>query len=818
MRRLLFGGLQSVLAIIFFLWSVTGCGGHPPAGQSQSPARVNLTPSSNTSVQLGATFSFTASAQNSAGNTVAATFTYASSDTSILNIASNGVACAGIWDATFTNCTPGGIGPVQVTATTERATSAPTWVFVHPPIDNITVSGVLLDNLPIQEPCLSQSQTMTVEAHAFSHGVDITSSVGPFTWSANNLSVVSLVPLVNTAYNFATNQATAKAVVPGITQIFASASGVSSNSFRQPNLVPSPPIVFDFFETCPIQNIALEVGHAGSQQTSFSVSKGTSQTVVATLTDVMGNSSLPNSSNGITLSKVPLTWTASQPAVVAAGAACTQSCAASTPLPGGGSITASCSPPTCNVGFPDVPAALSPSSLATCAAYIHSRSPQVSSCEPFIPLPVYASPLPLKTTAAISGLVSGTGTASPTNILATSQGCANEPPATCTTGIYSFSTSKAATNSANSMPVPPNSLLFTLAGDKVYMGSDFGAQLLNPANLGTQTGAFTALGTVTGRVLAVSNNGTIAVFSDTIHTPNQVYIVNSSNASSPSITALDIAGASVAAFSPDGLKTFIFGFDTNGLPNLYVYSPLQALQVIPLPPQTSVNSIVFSTNGAFAYVVEPSLSGGGPAFSVYNTCDNQLFTDTLTGQHHVPLAATPIAFKALPDGTHFIALESDGTLETFSASITGIPASTLTKAATALCPMTVGHSAAQKIDLGQGVIHPVNFFVSGDGTLIYVVASDRNSILVYNSNTGAVSGIELIGTTNPTPVSADISADGSTILVAGSDGMFHQISTAFGGSDMVQLSFPNLANYQNPFCTFTPASGACTLDFIAAKP
>jgi len=368
------------------------------------------------------------------------------------------------------------------------------------------------------------------------------------------------------------------------------------------------------------------------------------------------------------------------------------------------------------------------------------------------------------------------------------------------------------------MPVAPNSLLFTLAGDKVYMGSDFGAQLINPTNLGGQTSAFTALGTVTGKVLAVSTNGSAAVFSDTLHSPNQVYVVNSSNATSPLVTALPIAGASVAAFSQDGLKTFIFGFDTNGLPNLYVYSTLQALQVIPLSPQTSVNSIVFSTNGAFAYVVEPSLAGGSPAVSVYNTCDDQLFTDTATGLHHIPLAASPLAFKALPDGRHFVALESDGTLEYITASITGIPAATLTQPATSLCPMLVGHAAPQKINLGQGTIHPINFFVSADGTLLYVVASDRSSILVYDFTTSAVTGIQLIGTSNPTPVSADMTADASTILVAASDGMVHEVSTALGGSDLVQLAFPNLANFQNPFCTFDPASGPCTFDFIAAKP
>ena len=46
--------------------------------------------------------------------------------------------------------------------------------------------------------------------------------------------MVSLIPLVNTAYNFPTNQATATPLTPGITQIYASASGVTSSSFLQP--------------------------------------------------------------------------------------------------------------------------------------------------------------------------------------------------------------------------------------------------------------------------------------------------------------------------------------------------------------------------------------------------------------------------------------------------------------------------------------------------------------------------------------------------------------------------------------------------------
>ncbi len=817
MRRFRSSGLGWVAAVLSILiLSIGGCGGHPPAGQSPLIARIILNPGGNSSVQIGSFINFSASATNAAGNNVSATFTYNSSDTSILNIASNGAACAGRWDANFTTCTPGATGVVKVTATAQLTSSPPTYIFVHPPIDNIKVVGVLLDNLPIQEPCLTQGQSMTVEAHAFSQGADVTATVGPFTWSASNTPVVTVTPLVNSAYNFPTNQATALASTPGISYIYATASGVSSNSFRQPDLRPSPPVSFDFFETCPIQNIALELGHAGSQQTSFAVTKGTSQTVIATVTDVMGNSSLPNAANQIVLSKIPLTWTASQPGSVSVASGCTLSCVVSTPLPGSGSVTASCSPPSCNVGFPLVPAAFSPASLNQCAQYVHSLLPQVNSCKQFIPLPVYASPLPSHTTAAISGVVSGATSAA--TIIATSQGCAKESPTTCSTGIYNFSTSKASAGSATPMPVNPNSLLVSPAGDKFYVGSDFGAQLLTPANLGSQTNPFASLGTVTGRVLAVSPNGNLAIFSDTLHTPNQVYVVNETNSGAPTVSALNISESSAAAFSPDGLKAFIFGQDSNHHPTLYVYSTLQALQVFSLPSNTTVNSIAFSTNGAFAYVVEPSLGGGNPAISVYNTCDNQLFTDTLTGLHDIPLAGAPVAFRVLADGTHFLVLESDGTIESFTASITGIPPATISQPATQTCPMTVGHSTPIQINLGQGKIDPINFFVSADGTLLYVVARELNSILTYNFSSGGRGGIQLIGSTNPTPVAADMTVDAGFILVAGTDGLVHQISTATGGFDQAQFGFPDLVNYLNPFCTFTPASGACTFDYVAARP
>jgi hypothetical protein len=834
MGRLRFGGLWSAAAILL-TWSITGCGGHSIGGVSPFAATVTISPATTTSVQLGATLIFTASARNSSGSSSGVTFTFASSDTSIVSFAPGGVACAGHWDAGYSTCTPGATGVALVTAAALGATSPPTYVFVHPPIDNIKVSGVLLNGLPIQEPCLSQGQSMTVEAHAYSLGSDITASVGPFTWSASNSSVVKLTPLVNNTgnpvYPFATNQATATASIPGLTQISATAGGaVSSNTFYQPQYtnaqgVTSP--LLDFFETCPIQNITLELGPAGSiqtGQTSFVTSKGgPALTANAVLTDVMGNNSLLDSGTLVTLSKIPLVWSASHPSVVAPATGCLESCALSTPLPGAGSVTASCSPPTCNIGFPNIPVALSsPAALAACAQFFQLPNPQKASCQQFVPLPVYSSPPAPPTNpplppvaAAITGVV--TGATAGSSVLASSLGCEGVHPLDCTTYIYQVPTSKSVAGNATPLPFSPNSMLFDLNGDKAYIGSQFGAVSVTPSNIGSTTNPFASLGSLTGNVLATSSNGGIAIFSNS----SQVFVANTTAASSSSVTALNILNASAAAFSPDGLKAFIFGFDGNGSPNLYIYSTQQALQTIPLPTGTTVNAITFSTNGAFVYVVQPSRGGGGPAFTVYNMCDNSIATDAsaLPNPQIIPLAAPPVAFKALPDGLHFIALETNGTFDYITATITGIPAATPTAQATSICPMTVTHNTPpnpiKNINLNQGALHPLDFFTSADGTLLYVLASDRASVLVYNFATGAVTGIELTG--NATPLSGTMTPDDGTIVINGSDGMLHEVSTALGGTDAnPPTSFPNLPNYLNPFCTYAPVQ--CTLNLMASKP
>jgi hypothetical protein len=831
--------------------AITGCGGGSHPGPPLFPGRISLTPSSTASLTLGETLIFAATVQTSSGTTLNTAVTFASSDPSILNLAPNGVACAGHWDAGFTTCTPGATGPVTVTASALGGTSVPTYVFVHPQIDNVSVVGVLSNGVAVQEPCLSQTQSMTLEAHAYSQGTDITTSVGQFTWSANNLSVVTLTPLNNSAYNFPTNQATATANTPGITYIYATANGVSSSSFQQPQLTNSQGTtspVLDFFATCPIQNIALEVGAVGSGQTTFSVAKGSAsstQTIFATVTDIMGKSSLLNTQGDVVLSKIPLVWTSSQPGSISTPASgCTQSCALALSNPGSATITASCSPPTCNIGFPTIPNAfltdgvLDSTKIANCTTYFQALYPQLGSCQEVIPLPVYASPVfidpgnltnPIKQlspTAAISGVVTGS-TTSPT-VFASSTGCAHQPPSACNTSAYNVTTAASAGNSTQ-LPVSPNSFLSDPTGSRVWMGSDFGAQVVTPANFGGSATPFASLGSVTGTILASSLSGTSAAFSDTRHTPNQVYIVNFTTTTAPA--ALTIPSATMAAFTPDGLKTYIVGAAAQGgtpETSLYIYSALQALQG-PIALAGPPSAIAFSPNAGFTFIAE---AGSSPNLTAYANCTNPAVSP-IQPADTVTLPATPILMKVLPalpagskdsvgtpipDGIHILILDSTG-FDVITATV--LPPTIPPAPSNSLCPQQIqlggtGH-VVQRIELGQGTLQPLNFFFSADDSQLYIVNSTSSSILVYSFGTGSVTGgIELQN--SATPLTADMSPDGGTIVIAGSDGLLHEVSTALGGSDSVPISFPNIPNGLNPFCSLDPNGVPCSLNVAQAKP
>ena len=304
------------------------------------------------------------------------------------------------------------------------------------------------------------------------------------------------------------------------------------------------------------------------------------------------------------------------------------------------------------------------------------------------------------------------------------------------------------------------------------MGSDFGAEIVNPSSFGTANPAFTSLGTVTGTVLATSASGTIAAFADTVHVPNQVYIVNAGNTSNT--TALSIPApipplSEIAGFTPDGLKTFIVG-GIDGT-SLYVYSPLQALRG-PIALAGPAKAIAFSPNAAFTYIAE---SGSAPNVTAFANCTSAAVSP-IQPAASIALPAAPLLMKVLPalhidgtdslgnpipDGIHILILDSTG-FDIVTSTISP-PADPGT-----LCPQQLtftdykNQPDVQRIELGQGTLQPVNFFYSADDTQLYVVSSSSSSIIVYSFINGSViGGIQLQN--NATPITADMALSISSI-------------------------------------------------------
>jgi len=486
--------LFAILINLVLIATLAGCGGSSskPA-EFPVPASIILSPSTAFSIDVGAIQSFTATPQNNNKQTISTPISFQSSNTAVLTIAANGSACAGSWDSLSAPqvCTPGQSGVAQVTETARGVSSPPTTVYVHQHIDSIIVNPVT----PPTTSCYSKDTVVDYEAHAFSRNAEITSSVGTFTWQVFNSSVVELN---TTPIGLPTGQGQFTARTPGMTSIFASASGVTS-----------VPITFT---TCAVESITLAV--TGSTGNTITTAKGTSKAITATVLDTLG----------ATITGVPLTWCSSEPTSVSVGTNCSTNTSgavtATASQAGGSTVIASCTPPTCNIGF-------------TPTQPIYPEGP-------------------------ISFAVTGTSVS--TTVWVASTGCGTTDG--CVSNIVPVTTPTNTIGNAVSLPATPNSLLFTRDGSQIFVGTDrglLGTKGLTIISVSANTvSEFTS---ATGKVLAVSPDGKKVVLShtDPAELPNQVFVFDTTNNSS---VAFAIAGATAADFSPDGLKAYILAGST----------------------------------------------------------------------------------------------------------------------------------------------------------------------------------------------------------------------------------------------------------------
>lgn len=697
------------------------------------PATVSLTvsssASSNTSLQVGQTVTFTAAARNNQNALLVETFSFQSSNPSVLTIAANGAACAGTWNS-LTNpqiCTPGPTGTSQVTATARGVSSPAITVYVHQHITSVTIAKVPTQPATLSTSCLSKGapsgpESWQFEAFAFNGTTDITTSVGPFTWQNVNPGPANIVNLTVPAVGSPLNQELATANVPGLGQIFASASGINSQAIS--------------IEICAVQTIALQA--AGNPATSFVVSSGTQTPVNATVTDILG----------LKITGVPLTWSSTNPLSVGVSGGTSAAFGGvanvSSPSVGSANVIASCTPPACNGG--------------------------IKPSEPIYP------PNPLSFTVR-----STTALASPT-VYATTTACATANPtnAACKPTLVPItratSTSAFAAGGPIPLPASPNSVIFAENATSLYLGVDssnfsqHGLMTFNGSSVLQATGA-------PGKVLAVSPDGLLAVVSDTVDVPNQVSICQNCGSSGSSVTSFQITGATAAAFSPDSLKAFIVAGS-----NLYVYSKLDALQTIPLNAPAS--DVDFLGNGMFGYI-----SGGDPAGGAFlPTC----FDPALPSLQPLSIPGPPPQrIRSLPHGNELLVL-APPEVETITASVSGTPSPNVSGCPAPRGFITVANTVSSAFNLGVGSFTPAQLIVSGDGSAAYILADDLTGarlpfIIVFNINAQTSSSISLANSS--VPLSATVSPAGDLLFVGASDGTVHVIDTA-SGSDLQQVTFP----------------------------
>jgi hypothetical protein len=310
--------MRKVAVLIFFLFlaafsgvALLGCGGDSSGSTSNPIATVNVLPSS-LSLVPGQVAAVTVQVLDADGNaTFANSITFASGNTALVQVAKNGLVCAGSWDSLDTPvvCTPGAspLGQTTITATADTVTSAPAPVFVHVVIDNIVVTPSAVD-------CKSQDDTQQFTATVFGGGNDITSTVGPINWTS------SLTPQATIDEN-----GLATAELPGISNITASVSGTTS---------PAAP-----FTVCPPASISLHV--SGAPDTSFSIATGGTRDLAVDVVDTLGQP----------ITGLPITVLSSTPAVATVSvtiSGSTVTLRATGAAPGTSNLTAACTPPSCN--------------------------------------------------------------------------------------------------------------------------------------------------------------------------------------------------------------------------------------------------------------------------------------------------------------------------------------------------------------------------------------------------------------------------------------------------------------------------------------
>ncbi len=651
---------------------------------------------------------------------------------------SAGKLCGGTWNrntgggiADYTTCnSTNKTGTVYVVASSGGVTSNPIPIFVHP-----VVTSVVLGNPTPQANCSTDpdpssnccplAQQATVTAPPYQGNACISQG------QTAQLAVRAYANASNTPANNITCSVGHLSYSSQSTSIVTiDENGVATA--QQPGSTTITANIANagssagFFSTCPPTKISLSVPGA-SNPTNVVVNQNFTQALTATATDM----------NGTVLNGLTLTYQSTQPNIIPVGSGTV------TPaFPGAAAITAICQPPSCN-----------PSPLNQIGLFGNGT-------------PVSSNPVNITTPGTSSTLLYIASTKSrylvPIDFTNPSVG----PPAKLL------------------LPYIPNSLVISQDGANIYMGSS--------SELMTFTTGNNSISredpTVTGKVLAVSPDGSTVVVTDPIRKLIYLYSSTTGCPSSGTTFGCPTYGgvATAAEFTPDSQTVYI----TTGTPNANgTVTPGNTLLVH--SNFTGWTSINLSAPASDVAVTVPSVGAylaGSPTIARSYCPSTTLNGQTVVSNEYYPLAdsasVTTDLVRATSDGLHILgATVANGPSIADLTFSPGLPPPPATGQPAGACPTQVpaNYFTAQRASTKTAALSGVtattinDLIPTSDAKLAFVTYNGTGSLPAYSPSTGAVNPIALSGTAT-SPIAATISSDNATVYVGTTgDNLVHQI-------------------------------------------
>ncbi len=784
MRRFVVLGTDVLLLLIIgtvFL----GCGG---GGGGTSPvASITLSPT-NVSLNRGAAAQLTAQALDANNNLVATpTLAYHSSNSAI-TVSSNGLICAGQWDANFIKCQttdnnnnllPLGSASITATATVndKTVTSSAVVVTDHEPIDSVQVSlsgSIPSCAAPAANACVSQSGTAPFKLQAFSNDPAAcqritgspavpcqvpSSTVGSVNWQVSPAQVAT----ADAAIHAATDPVCVTAAAPGLGAV-AGSVGIAGSAVS--GSVP--------FTTCAVVSIHVHQQNPTptppDTATSFTAPVGGTVPLVADVKDTLG---------ATLTSTLALTWLTSQPALASVSPSTAQGAIVQAVAPGTASITAACLPPACNVNLNQA---------------------------------VYSDDV---VTANITGTVAST-------VLATT---ATAPAnSTSSNAIVPISTTTNSTATAFTLPanLTVNSMVLTPLGNPAFLGTVCASGTTGPNGAAcsgllrfdpTVATVGAPVPTITGRVLATDGNRVVLADPPPCPactppvTPTQVFIATAA----PTLEAiLPIANATAAAFAIGGSKIYIVAGS-----KLYIYNPglpLQSIDLSPGPASTSSQAVAFFATGAMAYVADSA----GHGDDVVATCTNAI--DSTVG-----VGNSPTHLAAVPNASAMVDANSPNIDEVEASSAGGCPP-TITNTFSAATnshgfPNVSDFTAKQLIVTPDSKLAIILSDTCTTGTVAACTDTSHQGVLVYDLGSKQTSVIALAG--GARPISGAVTPDSATLYVGATDQKVHRVdlNSRTDAQSITMALCPSVSGGCNPdFVVVRPVATVATLSSIAVTP